>query len=120
MYCTPEDGKNALGQELKVGDVIAYPVRGSSSMWLSYAVVDHVEVKQGLYGRNYTAVSVFGVGREYSGKPTGEYYRRTVTSNERILTLHPDTWNDMLKELHETWLKLPTTISPGVQAFMSS
>lgn len=35
--------KDALGNEIEIGDIITYPGRQSSSMWLNYAVVIGIE-----------------------------------------------------------------------------
>lgn len=38
--------KDLLGQELKVGDIITYPVRRGSSMWMSFGKIYHLEEKE--------------------------------------------------------------------------
>ena len=40
-----------LGREIKVGQVVAYPVRHSSSMWMSHGVVTEV-------GENFIKVNI--------------------------------------------------------------
>lgn len=37
--------KDILGREIKVGQIVAYPVRQSSSMWMSYGEVKEIGEK---------------------------------------------------------------------------
>lgn len=71
--------KDMRGTEIKVGDVVAYPGRASSSLWLNIATVEALdEVKQ--------EVQMATFQRRYSGELTGEV-RRTRTRILRRLVV---------------------------------
>lgn len=59
--------QDVLGREIEPGDVLVYPVRQGSCMWLSFAQVKSVEGLVGRWGAVFNEVAIatkLGTGRE--------------------------------------------------------
>jgi hypothetical protein len=80
---TPVD---SLGREIKVGDIVTYPVRYSSSMYIRFAKILSIKyVKSEGYDEIYPILNVLTVNKRYNtensvrGKKTRiQCYKRTT------------------------------------------
>ena len=74
-----------LGRPIRIGDIITYPGRQSSSMWMSHAVVREIEVVDGFHGTT-AKLKVTSVHLE-SWNETVSVKKTTITSLDRVTAL---------------------------------
>jgi hypothetical protein len=85
-----------LGQEIKAGDIIAYPVRRSSTQHLSVSRVLKIEWQTPEYGYRrepFPVLHIAGVSMNWMDEGNTEnwvLYYRPVTCLANVLKVHPD------------------------------
>lgn len=100
------EAKDMLGNTLKAGSIITYPVRQSSSMWMNLAVVLDVEVKErgGWYkdeqAVTYPVLKVLTVGTDWMGKKVTT--RKTYVERlDRVVSLRSALLHPLDNEVHK-------------------
>ena len=92
-----------LGRQINVGDIITYPGRQSSSMWMNHAIVREILIVDGFRGESaklkVTSVHLETWNENVSVKKT------TITSLERTTVL-PIELFDPSEEWHKTLLEV--------------
>ena len=83
--------KDCLGNEILPGYIISYPVRQSSSMWMSFSVVREVEMVEGYRGAK-PKLRVTNVSFE-SWNATINESKTTVTKLDRVIVMDVDAFN---------------------------
>lgn len=93
--------KDMLGNDLKVGSVIAYPGRGGSSLWVSLSIVRGEKP-----GTDFVVPSL----QVYT---IAKWKEETLVASEvycvgRVLRVHPEDYNDTIKWMvKEFWTNKP-------------
>jgi hypothetical protein len=99
-FAPGEPLRDHLGQQISVGDIIAYPVRRSSNLSLSVSLVERIEWKTPEYGYRrepFPVLHIVGVSMPLFGEEKPEswaLYRRPVTELSRVMRVHPETVRD--------------------------
>ena len=90
-----------LGRQISVGDIITYPGRQSSSMWMNHAIVREIQIVDGYRGES-AKLKVTSVHLE-TWNETVSVKKTTITSLERTTVL-PIELFDPSEEWHKTLL----------------
>ena len=72
--------KDCIGQEIKVGSIIVYPGRRSSSMWMNKAIVRDMVISKDWRGRDKDVLYIETVSYSWSLQT----YKLVKTKIERI------------------------------------
>ena len=92
-----------LGRQINVGDIITYPGRQSSSMWMNHAIVREILIVDGFRGES-AKLKVTSVHLE-TWNETVSVKKTTITSLERTTVL-PIELFDPSEEWHKTLLEV--------------
>lgn len=97
--------KDALGNVITTGSIIAYPGRMSSSMWMNFAVVYRVEESSDWRGYPYTKLYCVRVGGSHQW---GDLRTKKVevTSIDRVLIVSETQLSPFTNEMHATLLEV--------------